>query len=252
MDLKEIVSYLDHLFQINEIDDPANNGLQVEASTEVERVGLAVDSSLAAFESAACQGVDLLIVHHGLFWEDRPLTSITGVLGKRVDKLVKGNVSLYAIHLPLDIHRELGNNVQLARQLNLTHQKWFGAFRGVDVALEATLPETMSFTKFIDDIAEELQVHPLSWHFGSSTVRVVGIASGKATFLIPTMVEQKVDCFLTGETSHNSYHLAKECGLNVVFAGHYATETLGLKTLGEHLHQEFGLDVSFLDFPTGL
>ncbi len=246
----ELVAYLDAFLRIKEIEDSSNNGLQVEGADEVTRLAFAVDAGLAAFEGAQAAGAQMLIVHHGLFW-GKPVM-VTGIHRRRLHQLFDTNLSLYAAHLPLDFHDQGGNNATLARWLRLEEAAPFGDYKGHPVGVAGLLPEATPLDQFVAQIEQSLGEPVVKvWPFGPETVRRVGIVSGGAGFLVDQAAEAAVDVYLTGEVSHNVYHEAQELGLNVVFGGHYATETTGLKSLAEHLSDRFGLDTVFLDLPTG-
>ncbi|MGD8466496.1 MAG: Nif3-like dinuclear metal center hexameric protein [Anaerolineae bacterium] len=246
----ELVSYLDEYLQVKTIQDRSNNGLQVEGADQVTQVAFAVDASLAAFEGAQAAGAQMLVVHHGLFWGEPVL--LTGIHRQRVAQLVAADLSLYAAHLPLDFHTTIGNNATLARWLNLKETGDFGEYKGEPAGVAGRLPKTQTLDQFVAHV-EDLLGEPTVkvWPFGPRDVQRVGIVSGGAAFLLEQAAEAEVDVYLTGEMSHSHYHQAQELGLNVVFGGHYATETAGLKALAQHLVDQFGLETVFLDLPTG-
>jgi len=246
----DLVAYLNDFLRVKAIKDDSNNGLQVEGADKVDRLAFAVDASLAAVQGAAEAGAQMLIVHHGLFW-GKPLM-VTGIHRRRLGRLFEADLSLYASHLPLDMHEEVGNNAVLARWLNLEEVMPFGEYQGMPVGMAGHLPATMSMGDFAAQVESALQEQIIQiWPFGSPNVRQVGIVSGGAAFLLDQAAAAGVDVYLTGEVSHGSYHAAHELGLNVVFGGHYATETAGLKALAEHLAGKFDLETVFLDLPTG-
>ncbi|RPI53849.1 MAG: Nif3-like dinuclear metal center hexameric protein [Chloroflexi bacterium] len=246
----ELVEYLDDLLQIEAIEDTSNNGLQVEGAAEIRRLAFAVDASLAAFDGARAAGAQMLLVHHGLFWS-KPLM-VTGLHRRRLGLLVAADLSLYAAHLPLDFHPELGNNATLARWLGLAGVEPFGQYKGQPAGYAGRLPEPLSLEALVSRVEASLG-EPVSqvWSFGKSTVETVGIISGGAARFVDQAAAAGVDAYLTGETSHGAFHDAQELGMNVIFGGHYATETAGLKALAEHLATHFGLETVFLDLPTG-
>jgi dinuclear metal center YbgI/SA1388 family protein len=246
----ELVAYLDEYLQTKAIEDNSNNGLQVEGAEEVTRLAFAVDAGLAAFEGAQTAGAQMLIVHHGLFW-GQPLM-VRGVHRRRLALLLDGGISLYGVHLPLDFHETVGNNAALAQWLALEGVAAFGEYKGHPAGFAGRLPQPLSLDDCILRV-EGLLGEPIVrvWRFGPDTVRRVGIISGGAAFLVDQAAEAGVDVYLTGEVSHNFYHQAKELGQNVIFAGHYATETVGLKALAEHLADRFEIETVFLDLPTG-
>jgi dinuclear metal center YbgI/SA1388 family protein len=250
MKRNDLVAYLDDYLRVKAIADASNNGLQVEGVEEVTHLALAVDASLAAAQETAEAGAQMLVVHHGLFW-GKPLM-VTGIHHRRLRQLFEAKLSLYAAHLPLDVHDEVGNNAVLARWLSLEEVVPFGEYEGAPVGMAGQLPAAISLGDFATQVESVLQEQIIQiWPFGSPTVRRVGIVSGGAAFLLDQAAAAGVDVYLTGEVSHGSYHAAHELGLNVVFGGHYATETAGLKALAKHLADKFGLETTFLDLPTG-
>jgi dinuclear metal center YbgI/SA1388 family protein len=246
----ELVSYLDEYLQIRAIEDSSNNGLQVEGSDRVTRLAFAVDASQASFEAARDAAAQMLIVHHGLFW-GKPIM-VTGIHLHRLQTLLDAGVSLYAAHLPLDFHDEVGNNVTLARWLNLEGIEPFGDYKGLPAGFAGRLSQPCSLGQFAA-LVERLLGEPVLrvWPFGDDTVNKVGIVSGGAGSLVSQAADACLDVYLTGEVSHVAYHEARELGVNVVFGGHYATETAGLHSLAEHLSDRFGLETVFLELPTG-
>jgi dinuclear metal center YbgI/SA1388 family protein len=245
-----LVTYLNEFLDVQAIQDRSNNGLQVEGAGEVEHVALAVDAGLAAFEGARRVGAQMLIVHHGLYWSEPVM--ITGLHRRRLQLLFDAALSLYAVHLPLDFHSEVGNNATLARWLALEETGEFGDYKGYPAGVAGTLPSELSLEVFTERV-EKVLGEPIVrvWPFGRRRVRRVGIASGGAGALVEQAAEAGVDVYLTGEVSHSVYHQARELGLNVIFGGHYATETAGLKALAGHLGERFHLRMTFLDLPTG-
>lgn len=250
-DLHEMVEYLDGYLRVAEIQDypGALNGLQVENRASVERVSGATDACQATIEAAAEAGSQLLLVHHGLYWgESRPAV---GPAYRRLRALFESDVALYSAHLPLDVHPEVGNNVLLARALGLEVEGRFGE-RGEVSGLGVWAAADMSRPELLDRVRSVCGVEPISIEGGPAHVRRIGIVTGGAGFMIRQACESGLDTFLTGEGSHHTYHEAVELGLNVIYAGHYATETLGVRALVEHVAVRFGLEWDFLEHPTGL
>lgn len=246
----DLVSYLDDYLQIKAIEDSSNNGLQVEGGDEVGCLALAVDAGIAAFEEAQATGADMLIVHHGLFW-GKPLM-VTGIHRRRLQYLFSSGLSLYAAHLPLDFHDEVGNNATLAQWLGLADVAAFGDYKGQPTGVVGRLPTALSLEEFVSEL-ERVLGEPVVrvWSFGVNSVRQVGVVSGEGGSFAHQAAAAGVDVYLTGEMSHNVYHQARELGLNIVYGGHYATETAGLKALANHLAMQFGLETVFLELPTG-
>lgn len=246
----DLVAYLDDYLQVKTIEDSSNNGLQVEGAEEVTRLVFAVDASLSAFEGAQAAKAQMLVVHHGLFWS-KPLM-VTGIHRRRLELLFGAGLSLYAVHLPLDSHDEVGNNATLAKWLGLADVTAFGDYKGQPSGVVGQLSEDVSLDEFVSGL-ERILGGPVVkvWPFGAPSVRRVGIISGGGGSFADQAAAAGVDVYLTGEMNHNVYHQAQELGLNVVYGGHYATETAGLKALADHLGARFGLDTVFLDLPTG-
>ncbi|HIQ00544.1 MAG TPA: Nif3-like dinuclear metal center hexameric protein [Anaerolineales bacterium] len=251
MKLRELTCYLDEYLRIAEIEDTSQNGLQVEGPEEVTKVAFAVDGCLAAFEQAVEAGAQLLIVHHGLFW-DKPLR-LVGPRFRRVQTLIQGGCGLYAVHLPLDAHPEVGNSAELARLLSLQETRPFGKYHGMEVGIAGVLEPPLEIAALIGRLIQALTVPPIRvLAHGPEKAHRVGCISGFAVSMIEQVEEAGLDTFITGETSHSFFHQAAERGLNVLFAGHYATETLGVQALARHLEEKFGLETAFLNIPTGM
>ncbi|GBC95812.1 GTP cyclohydrolase 1 type 2 [bacterium HR16] len=250
--LADLTGYLDDYLAVREVPDYPNalNGLQVEGKEEVHRVLTAVDASVASIEEAVSWGAELLIVHHGLFWNG--LQPIVGRFRKRLQPLLREGISLYSVHLPLDVHPEVGNNALLARTLGLEPSGRFGDYQGtpIGVVCETELPLAEMVSRLEAKLQTQVKVIP----FGGSMVRRVGIVTGGAgqTRILTEAYERGIDTLLTGEGAHHTYLDAEELGINLLYAGHYATETLGVRALGEHLRKMFGLEHRFFDHPTGL
>ncbi|MDT8435137.1 MAG: Nif3-like dinuclear metal center hexameric protein [Gemmatimonadota bacterium] len=250
-DLREIVEHMDAYLDVGAIPDApgARNGLQVDGRSPVERICAAVDASQETIDAAAAEGAQLLLVHHGLFWGD-PLP-VVGRTYRRLKALFDADLAVYSCHLPLDVHPEIGNNVLLARALGLEVEGRFGAwagYEGVGVWCAADLPLDALAGRVTDACGSD----PRVIGGGPGHVRRLGIVTGGAGSMISMAHEAGLDTFLTGEGNHHTYHDATELGVNVLYAGHYATETPGVKALGERVASRFDVAWSFIDRPTGL
>lgn len=248
--LKEVVQHLETLLSHAAIQDwpHALNGLQVENRGQIHHIGAAVDACEATLAMAKERGIDLLLVHHGLFWGG--VQRIQGAAYRKLRLALEGDIAVFSSHLPLDMHRELGNNALIAKALGLEATEPFffekgahlgvkGRFHGGRTALHARLREVLG---------GEVKLIP----GGSEVVGVVGVVSGGAGGGVHKAVEEGVDTFISGEATHPTYTAAEELGLNVFLGGHYATETFGVKALAEHLSEKYQLPWEFLDHPTGL
>lgn len=250
VDRDTLVAHLDDLLAIRDWPDKSLNGLQVEGVARVERVALATDAAQATIDLAHERGADFLVVHHGLFWGR--VEAVVGPHRARLAALLERGISLYCAHLPLDAHPELGNNARLADILELADRAPFGEWDGRFVGLRGRLPAAMDRAALVARLEDRLGARPVVLPFGPERIETVAVVSGAADELIPEAAAAGVDAFVTGETSHVAWHAARERNLNVVFAGHYATETLGVRAVGDHLAGRFGVDTVFLDAPTGL
>ncbi|HET90868.1 MAG TPA: Nif3-like dinuclear metal center hexameric protein [Chloroflexi bacterium] len=247
----ELVSYLDDYLRVQDIDDSSQNGLQVEGPEEVTKIAFAVDGSQTAFKEAVSVGADLVIVHHGLFWE-KPLR-LVGPLFRRVQTLMAGECGLYAVHLPLDFHPEVGNNAELTRLLELREVRPFGKYHGSEIGLGGVLHPPLLVDELVERLTQATGEPPVRVSAsGPDKASRVGCISGGAAFLLDQVAQAGFDTFVTGETSHSFFHYAAEWGLNVIYGGHYATETLGVKALARHLEERFDLETIFLHIPTGM
>ena len=250
MQLSDVAGYLDGYLRVREVPDApeAVNGLQVANAGDVTRIGAAVDLCEATVRLAAEQGADLLLVHHGLFWGGlKPLTSAAY---RRVAGLIRQNIALYSAHLPLDLHPDVGNNAMLARQLGVMARGEFGEEYGVRIGVWGELDVPRAALQ--QQLASVLGAAPRVMAFGPERVRRVGIVTGGAGSMIPQAAAAGLDTYITGEGAHHTFFDAEELRMNVFYAGHYATETVGVKALAEHLSAKFGLPWTFLDHPTGL
>jgi len=250
IDLAVLVSYLDRYLRISEVADAPNalNGLQVANGGTVNRAAVAVDLCDATVQMAAQQGADLLLVHHGLFW--RGLEPLTGRAYRRVAGLIRHNIALYSAHLPLDVHPEVGNNAVLAQQLGIAPRGEFGEEYGMRIGVWGELDVPRA--GLAQRLAEAVGGRTRLMAFGPERVRRVGIVTGAAGSMIGQAAALGLDTYITGEGAHHTFFDAEELGLNVFYAGHYATETFGVKALAERLRTEFDLPWTFLDHPTDL
>jgi dinuclear metal center YbgI/SA1388 family protein len=251
MRLDDLAGYLDSYLRVREevADAPeALNGLQVSNAGEVTRLAAAVDLCEATIEMAADAKADLLLVHHGLFWGG--LRPLVGPSYRRVAALVSRNIAVYAAHLPLDRHPDVGNNACLARLLGVSRRGEFGSYRGAPIGVWGELD--VSRDTLAGSLATTLGASARLLPFGPKQVRRVGIVTGAGGSLIPQAAAAGLDTFITGEGPHWTFFDAEELKINVYFAGHYATETVGVRALAEHVSRKYSIPWVFLDHPTGL
>src|SRR5438552_15561335 len=248
--LSEIIDYTNDFLRIDEIEDWPNalNGLQIENSGRVMKIGAAVDVSTRVLSQAAEKDVDLLIVHHGLFWPG--LRPVTGALQRQLKLAFENDIALYGAHLPLDVHPKVGNNAQLAASLGLKSTKPFLEEKGQLIGLKSNA--SRSRDELIRQLRNAVGSPVKAFTFGPKTTRVIGIVTGGAGSDIYRVASEKIDTFLTGEAPHWDAVAAVELGIDLFLAGHYATETFGVKALAAHLSKRFKIPWTFIDFPTGL
>ncbi len=250
MNRDELVSFLDGYLKISAYPDKSSNGLQVEGKGEVERVAFAVDTTLRTIRRAVRRKADMLIVHHGMIWGG--LNYVTGIHYKRLKALMEGNLNLYAAHLPLDAHPEVGNNVELLRLLNLEPKGAFGEYKELTIGFYGEFESPQPIEKVAQIIAEKLDTTVKTYEFGTREIKTVGAVSGAGAFALEEAYRRGIDLLVTGEFNHADYLTALDLPQNVLVAGHYKTETLGVKALMAILRKRFNLDTFFIDEPTGL
>ncbi len=244
----KIVTYLNDLLRVTEIEDTSRNGLQVEGAAQVRRVGLAVDACLAGYKKAVAARCQFLVVHHGLIWDN--FRTVSGPAARHVKFLMERGLNLYAAHLPLDIHPELGNNAMLFKTLELTDRKPFGLYHGIHVGFEGVLPRARSAQDLAAMLQKKLGGKPLVLPFGKKLNRRIALCTGGGACLLREAADKRADCYITGEPEHWNHHAAMEAGLNVIYAGHYWSEQLGVRELGRQLRRQFDVQTVFLDQPT--
>ncbi len=250
--LKRIIEHCEHRLRPESYKDydRAWNGLQVENDGTVRRIAAAVDASKATVELALAAKADLLLVHHGLFWNGT--VPWTGRRYQLLRRLIEGNLAVYSQHLPLDGHPTLGNAAQLARALGFRSTKPFFEHHGQHLGVSVRLPRPMDREELNRKLSKILGGTPVLLRGGAATCRHIGICTGGAGSELAQAAREGVDTFISGEGPHWSHGLAEDLGLNVFLGGHYATETFGVRALAAELSETFGIEWTFLDHPSGL
>ncbi len=242
----ELLAYLDDLLEPNLFQDYCPNGLQVAGTEHIERIVTGVTASQALIDAAIETEADSIIVHHGYFWRGET-QQITGVKQQRLKSLLTHNINLIAYHLPLDAHPKLGNNVQLARWLNIEVDGQIHGSGDPAIALCGSLTREMSLADFAGKIAHVLKRPPLTIKGHNRPISTIGWCTGAAQGYIQQAAELGLDAFLSGEISEQTVHLARELGIHYIAAGHHATERYGVMALGEMLAQQWPVNVQFID-----
>jgi dinuclear metal center YbgI/SA1388 family protein len=249
--LSSITRFLDEILQIKDILDPSNNGLQVGSDQEIHKIAFAVDACIEAFESAKKSGANLIIVHHGISWGDS-LKYVTGLNYTRLKWLIHNSMALYAVHLPLDKHPDYGNNVQLFKMLHLQNTKPFGNYNNQTIGYQGEFEKEKTVDEIADFLEAKLNTKCRVLKFGKVQLKTAAIISGGGGDEVAEAIDKNVDVFITGEITHSVYQRAKDGKLNVIAAGHYATETVGLKALMPVVFQKFNIPTIFIDADTGM
>lgn len=242
----DLVNYLDTLLNAKLIKDYCPNGLQVEGKEEIKKVITGVTASEALIDAAIGQNADAILVHHGYFWKGESYP-IVGMKKNRIAKLIKHDISLIAYHLPIDVHNELGNNAQLGKLLEVTNIRPAQSFSPEGIIMLGDYEQATPLTKVAQNLHQSLQREPLVSDGRAKDVKTVAWCTGGGQNYIDQVAELGVDLFVTGEASEQTIHSSRELGIDFISAGHHATERYGVKSVGEHLANEFGLEVEFVD-----
>jgi dinuclear metal center YbgI/SA1388 family protein len=243
----EIVSYLDELLDAASFEDYGPNGLQVPGAADVELVATGVSAHRELFDRAAAERAGLVLCHHGLFWSAQPV-ALTPSLKGRLQALFDSDMALAAYHLPLDAHPEVGNNALICAALGLEPAERFGYHRGQPIGFVGR-SDGLAFDELRARCAAVFGQEPFAWPAGPDTVRSVGIVSGGGASSLAEAVAHGLDAFITGEPSEPAMADAREGGVHFIAAGHYATETFGIRRLGELVAERFGVEHRFIDVP---
>ena len=246
--IRNIARFLNRTLRVPRIEDSSRNGLQVRSTNAgvIGRVGFGVDADLATFRRANDLGVDMLVVHHGIAWrpqKDRALEQ------KRASYLKQRDIALYAVHLPLDLHETYGNNAQLADLLGLKHPQKFGRYHGLAIGFSGMLAKTVPPDALALVLNRKLHTRCRVLGFGKERVRNIGVVSGGGGSTLQEAVAKRLDCLVVGEIDLAVHNNARDHGMNLIVAGHYATETTGVKALMPLVAERFGVDTVFVNEP---
>lgn len=255
MNLVEFNDYLNSfLCKENFLPDPSKNGIQIQneepLSKEIKTVAFAVDACEESALIAIQNHADVLVCHHGLFWGN--CSPIVDSHYKRVSTFIKNDLALIAYHLPLDANNPYGNNFGLAHKIGLKNTEQFGFWHNMKIGVHGEFDYPKSIDEISLLIGKHTHTEPRKFSFGKKQIKTVGISSGGSSDLTQQAADEKLDLFISGEFSHEDYHLAKELGINVIAAGHYGTEITGVSLLKEKIDKELALKTIFIDLPTGL
>jgi dinuclear metal center YbgI/SA1388 family protein len=246
--LTQIIACLDSELRTTEIPDYAGalNGLQLQNNGSVTKIASAVDASLPVIRKAISAGADLLLVHHGMFWQGAQ--PIKGPYYEKIRLAIAANLAIYSSHLPLDVHPHLGNNALLANAIGLKNLAPFLPWKQWHIGLQGSMSISREELRSRIEAAVGGSVHLCP--AGPEIIESVGLCTGGAGSEVSQAAN--LDAFITGEGPHWSYPLAEELGVNLYYAGHYATETFGVKALAQYIYEKFGIEHIFIDHPSGL
>jgi dinuclear metal center YbgI/SA1388 family protein len=245
----EIIAFLDELLAIDEYDDFGPNGLQVPGAETTHTVATGVSAQLELFDRAAAIGAQLVLVHHGVLWDFQPRRLSPG-LAARLKSLLCADIALAAYHLPLDAHPEVGNNALLAHGLGCVDAAPFGMHRGRAIGVAGRFEDPgLPLGALLERIAMLTAREPFALASGPDHVRSLGIISGAGADSLPEAIEAGLDAFLTGEPREHVMADAREAGVHFIAAGHYATETFGIRRIGQLVAQRFRIRHEFIDIP---
>ena len=244
--LSDLERYTNTLLKSGSITDYAPNGIQLRGREEVGTLVTGVSACMELFQEAILQKADLILVHHGLFWEKESRV-VEGKLKKRLKLLLDHDISVMAYHLPLDCHPELGNNRQILNRLALAAVEPFALYRGTYLSSIGESKRPLSLPEFAAQLRSVLGGEPFILPFGPEKIQRIAVCSGAAPELIQEAKLKGADLFLTGEATEHIYHFAKEEEIHFVAAGHHRTEKFGVQALGDHLAEQFGIEHRFID-----
>ena len=249
MRVNDIIAEVDRLLASSTFSDYGPNGLQVPGGkAEIRTIATAVSANVATIERAVDEGADLLLVHHGLFWEGMP-RQIDAALHARLKPLFAHGIALAAYHLPLDGHPEHGNNALLAAHLGCTSTAPFAEHRGATIGIAGRFEAPLAAGDLLARVKEATGREPLHFAFGPDPVASIALVSGAGSGYLHDAIAAGHDAFLTGEPSERDMAIAREGGIHFFAAGHYATETFGVRRLGELLNERHGVKHVFVDDP---
>lgn len=246
--LQGIETYLHDLLKVDQFSDYCPNGVQVRGRKPVSKIMTGVSASLDLIQKAVHWQADLLLVHHGIFW-DKDSRVVQGAIKKRMKYLLKNNLTLMAYHLPLDAHPKWGNNAQILKILDMKKMAPFGHYRGQTISYLGATARGESVRTFAKRVTSAFGGKPLVLPFGPKKINKVAVCSGGAPELIQEAHTLGADLFLTGEATEHVYHFAREEGIHFIAAGHHRTEILGIKNLGDHLARRFDISHYFCNIP---
>ncbi len=243
----EITKFLNSYLKTDSIKDSAYNGMQVEGRETVKNIVFGVSACLELFRRAAADRCDMIIVHHGLIWSSPVVYA--GSVKKRLEILFEAGITLLAYHLPLDMHKKAGNNIQIIKYLGAGKIKPFGIYNGRAIGFCGAFSRPRSLDWINGVLRNKLQANPVSHAFGPRKIRTLGVVSGGAARVLTQAVEKKLDLYITGETGEFAQEMCREEKINFISAGHYNSEKAGILALMKTVGNKFKAKCRFIDIP---
>lgn len=251
VNLSDVISFLDkYLEHASVLHDNSWNGLQIEGKQQLNKIIFTVDSGIEIFNLAIAMQADMIVVHHGMFWQGiNP--RVVGATKERIVTLLEHGISLYASHLPLDKHPHVGNNAQLLKILGFKKDKPFAWYKGEQISFTGVTEQGRTIDQLAHILKETLGARCVLLPFGPKEIKTIALCSGGAGYEhLLEAITAGVDLYLAGEPIE-CFHTVKDANFNVIFAGHHATEIVGVKALSQIVHEKFGIQTEFIDVPTG-
>jgi dinuclear metal center YbgI/SA1388 family protein len=251
MTTQDLDTFFKGFLDIEGCIDSSMNGLQIDNNgADVKKIAFAVDACMETFKRAALCGAGMLFVHHGLYW-GKPIP-VTGAFRVRLECMLSNNIALYAVHLPLDVNSEVGNNAVLCDLLGMENREPFGSYHGQKIGYKGTLARPLGVDEALSRISFKDRPPVAILPFGKKESATCAVVSGGAAMEALQAIDENIDLYITGEASHTVYHHAQESNLNIIAAGHYNTEVWGVRAVMERCKKELGIETEFIDLPTGL
>jgi len=253
MNNSRIIDYLNNEFRPEEFADSdyTFNGLNVQNSGKITKIGVSVDTGIETFYEAKRQNVDFLITHHGIFNKNSN-NCLTGAMYSKIKVLIDNDIALYCMHLPLDVNDEYSNNRVIMDLLSWDITGKFGDHDGLEVGLFSEFPESVNIEDIIEKVKSGIDEDITVWAFGDYLIKKAGVISGNGINMLNDAHNENIDLLITGEPSHKIYWQAYEKRIKCIFAGHYATEVFGVQKIGKYLAENFNLEYTFINLPTGV
>ena len=244
MDRNELLNDLNQYLEIDQFDDYCQNGLQVEGKSEIKKIAFGVSTSERMFQKSIDSQADMIIVHHGMFWQKDPQPySVTGIRKRRLELLIKNDVNLVAYHLPLDAHHEVGNNIQILNLLQIP------PLESMEVGFIGYSRKPIEIKDLYSRVNDQLKTNAILFNFGEQFVEKILVISGSSSAACERAKALGIDTFIGGDIREEHVRTCEELGINFIAAGHYNTEKFGVQALAKHVNQSYNLEVEFIDIP---